>query len=144
MFDVSLRVFANPLLGGALIGLAASMLLFFNGHIAGVSGILNHVFQTRWRMAFILGLVAGGAGYFYLGGPAGRSSFSVDADVGIGIVQTMIAGLLVGFGTVYGSGCTSGHGVCGVSRLSLRSIVATLLFILSGFVTVTFMMRFFR
>jgi uncharacterized membrane protein YedE/YeeE len=121
-------------LGGLVIGLSATILLLFNGRVAGISGIIEpRVSQPRgadgWRIAFVLGLIVGGVLMLFLrpesfGVPAGRS---LGALVG--------AGLLVGFGTRLGSGCTSGHGVCGLSRLSKRSLVATCTFMGTGFAT---------
>lgn len=115
-------------LGGALIGLSVAMLLLFNGRVAGVSGILGGVIRRdpgewSWRALFVAGLVAGGV-----------VARALDPRA-IGTIPTplpllVLAGLLVGFGTRLAGGCTSGHGVCGVSRFSLRSIVATLTFML--------------
>jgi uncharacterized protein len=123
------------LAGGALIGLAAVVLLWLTGRIAGVSGILNGVLSAPppaggwWRVAFLGGIIAGAAAYFYFGsGPAPQSGNPVWA--------TALAGFLVGVGTTMSGGCTSGHGVCGLGRLSLRSLVATLTFLLLGIVTV--------
>ena len=110
------------------------MLMAFNGRIAGISGILNGAFggdDARWRRLFIVGLVVGGAAWLLAGGGpvfALRESFSLPLLAG--------AGFLVGFGTRLGSGCTSGHGVCGIARLSPRSIVATLTFMAFGMLTV--------
>ena len=123
------------LAGGALIGLSATMLLLFNGRIAGVSGIFSGALLERkrsagWRWAFIGGLLTGGA--IMLG--VAPELFAVSHDRTIPMV--VIAGLLVGFGVRLGSGCTSGHGVCGLSRLSPRSLVATVTFIFTGAVTV--------
>lgn len=124
----------NALAGGALIGLAVSWMLLGNGRVTGISGILNGVLSpakgdTLWRIFFLLGLWAGGLVLFW-GDPSWVTpSFSSKT-------QLAVAGLLVGFGTVMGSGCTSGHGVCGLSRLSPRSIVATLLFISAGILSV--------
>lgn len=142
MLELGLHAFANPLLGGALVGLAAAILLLFNGRVAGVSGILNRSFLDPWRSFFTLGLIVGGAAIFYLGGTRGTADFSDGTGIGLG--QTVVAGLFVGFGTVLGSGCTSGHGVCGISRFSVRSIAATLIFIFAGFVTVTVLMNVIR
>ena len=120
--------------GGALIGLAAAIFVLFNGRIAGISGILGGLLRPAsggigWRLAFLLGLV--GAPLVYaLVAPLPRPQ--IDS----GWVGLVAAGLLVGIGTRYGSGCTSGHGVCGLSRLSLRSLAATLSFMGAGFVTV--------
>lgn len=122
------------LAGGILIGLAAALLLLFNGRIAGISGILGGLLQRpsgdmAWRTAFVLGLA--GAPFVY-GVFAPLPTVQVDA----GAATLVVAGLLVGIGTRYGSGCTSGHGVCGLSRGSLRSLVATAAFMTAGFVTV--------
>ena len=122
------------LAGGALIGLAAAILLLFNGRIAGISGIFGGLLQwpkgdIAWRVAFLLGLVAAPAAYGLF---APLPSVQVDA----GTATLVVAGLLVGIGTRYGSGCTSGHGVCGLSRRSPRSLVATVAFMAAGFVTV--------
>ena len=124
--------------GGALIGLAAVALLALNGRIAGVSGILGRLLEGsadwRWRLAFLVGLI-GGAGLYYVlagGPPPPREGFPV--------VLLAAAGVLVGFGTALGSGCTSGHGVCGLGRLSMRSLVATLVFLATAVAT-TFVVR---
>ena len=122
------------LAGGMLIGLAAAMFLLFNGRIAGISGILGGLLQwptgdVAWRIAFLLGLLAAPVAYgLFTALPAVR----VDA----GSATLVAAGLLVGVGTRYGSGCTSGHGVCGLSRRSPRSLVATAAFMAAGFATV--------
>lgn len=130
----------SSLAGGALIGLAAALLLLLQGRIAGISGILNGAFarvpgDTGWRIAFLLGLTVGGAAvmHFFALPFAPRSAFPLPLLLG--------AGFLVGFGTRLGSGCTSGHGVCGIARLSPRSIVATLLFMFAGMLTVAFITR---
>jgi uncharacterized membrane protein YedE/YeeE len=122
------------LAGGLLIGLAAAVFVLFNGRIAGISGILGGLIKPRsgdigWRLAFTGGLI---------GAPVIYSLFWRLPDIHIEAnpVTLIIAGLIVGFGTRIGSGCTSGHGVCGISRLSPRSIVATLTFMATGFVTV--------
>jgi uncharacterized membrane protein YedE/YeeE len=120
--------------GGLLIGLAAAAFVLFNGRIAGISGILGGLLRpahgdVAWRVAFLAGLV--GAPLFYaLFAPLPEMRI----DAGNGALAA--AGLLVGIGTRYGSGCTSGHGVCGLSRMSPRSLVATISFMLAGFVTV--------
>lgn len=124
----------SSLAGGALIGCAAAMFALLNGRIAGISGILGGLFQrpgadSGWRAAFVLGLI-GAPLAFALFAEVPRPT--IDANFG----ALVVAGLLVGAGTRYGSGCTSGHGVCGLSRWSLRSIVATLAFMVAGFVTV--------
>ncbi|CAG9166554.1 YeeE/YedE family protein [Cupriavidus respiraculi] len=122
------------LAGGMLIGIAAGMLILLNGRIAGISGVLGGLLRpargdVSWRLAFIAGLL--GAPLVYALATA-LPRPQIDA----GYVELVLAGLLVGTGTRYGSGCTSGHGVCGVSRLSPRSLVATAAFMASGFVTV--------
>jgi uncharacterized membrane protein YedE/YeeE len=124
----------SALIGGAVIGAAAAALVVLNGRIAGVSGILGGLLRPArgdiaWRAAFVAGLVAAPLAY---GVFAALPEIRVDADYAVLIA----AGLLVGIGTRYGSGCTSGHGVCGISRLSPRSIVATLVFMAAGFATV--------
>lgn len=124
----------SSLAGGLLIGLAAAMLLLLNGRIAGISGILGGLLKAPhrdygWRIAFLIGLIAAPLAYGLF---AALPSARVDA----GTAVLIVAGLLVGLGTRYGSGCTSGHGVCGLSRLSLRSAVATASFMLAGFATV--------
>lgn len=120
--------------GGLMIGLAAALLILLNGRIAGISGIVGGVLrpqagETAWRVAFIAGLVLAPVGWALF---ATLPAIQIDA----GYPLLIIAGLLVGFSTRYGSGCTSGHGVCGLSRLSPRSLVATLAFMASGFATV--------
>jgi len=120
--------------GGLLIGAAAAMLVLFTGRIAGISGIAGGLLTARradiaWRVAFLLGLLIAPA-LFRL---YGRLPFP-RIDTGFGTL--LVAGLLVGVGTSYGSGCTSGHGVCGLARLSPRSLVATLAFMAAGMATV--------
>ncbi len=122
------------LAGGLLIGLAATLFLFLNGRIAGISGILGGLLAPArgdigWRLAFLGGLVAAPLVY-------GLFHALPAAEVDAGTPALLAAGLLVGLGTRYGSGCTSGHGVCGLSRLSPRSLVATLAFMLAGFAMV--------
>ena len=122
------------LAGGVLIGLATAMFLLLNGRIAGISGILGGLLRPTkgdvgWRIAFIAGLIFSPIAFSVV---APLPAVQINADV----ASLIIAGLLVGVGTRYGSGCTSGHGVCGLSRLSPRSMVATALFMLAGFVTV--------
>ena len=124
----------TSLAGGVLIGLAAALFLLFNGRIAGISGILGGLLDwprgdIAWRIAFLLGLI--GAPLVY-GMFAPLPAVQVDA----GAATLVVAGLLVGIGTRYGAGCTSGHGVCGLSRRSPRSLVATLAFMAAGFITV--------
>jgi uncharacterized protein len=122
------------LAGGVLIGLAAAMFILLNGRIAGISGILGGLLKPAkgdlsWRVAFVLGLVASPLVYALF---AAVPPSHIDASWG----ALVLAGLLVGMGTRYGSGCTSGHGVCGLSRLSPRSLAATVAFMGAGFVTV--------
>lgn len=124
----------SSLAGGLLIGLATAMLLLFNGRIAGISGIVGGLLRPvrgdlAWRLAFVLGLLAAPLVY-------GLALPLPEVQVEAGTGTLLVAGLLVGMGTRYGSGCTSGHGVCGLSRLSMRSLVATAAFMLAGFVTV--------
>jgi len=124
----------TSLFGGVLIGIAAALLVLVNGRIAGVSGIVGGLLAPRagdvgWRVAFIAGLLAAPALWFLFASP-------IVPRIEAGFGTLVLAGLLVGAGTSYGSGCTSGHGVCGVSRLSPRSVVATLAFMASGFATV--------
>ncbi|EDX83024.1 YeeE/YedE family protein [Synechococcus sp. PCC 7335] len=124
----------TALLGGLLIGLSSTLLLLFNGRIAGISGIVNGAIRlgrdSRWRWLFIAGLLLGGG--LYEGAiapqPTPVSEFAP--------VSMIAGGLLVGFGTRLGNGCTSGHGVCGLGRLSFRSLVAVLTFLATGFITV--------
>jgi len=124
--------------GGVLIGLAAAVFLLVNGRIAGISGVLGGLLQPRsgdvgWRLAFLIGLLVTPLLFMLAGRPQ-----VVPIESGYGAL--ILAGLLVGLGTRLGSGCTSGHGVCGISRLSPRSLVATALFMLAGFAT-TFVVR---
>lgn len=119
------------LLGGAVIGLAVSAMLLLNGRVTGISGILGGALSpqrgdTQWRLFFIAGLVIGGV-VLNLANPA-----FFENSLSTAPWAAPVAGFLVGFGTLLGSGCTSGHGVCGLSRLSVRSLVATVVFILSG------------
>jgi uncharacterized membrane protein YedE/YeeE len=120
--------------GGVLIGLAAAMFVLFNGRIAGISGILGGLLrpvpgERGWRIAFLLGLVAAPLVYTLA---APLPAMRIDAGTG----TLIAAGLLVGVGTRYGAGCTSGHGVCGLARGSARSLAATLAFMGAGFATV--------
>ncbi len=124
--------------GGLLIGLSAVLLLYLNGRIAGISGILNGALarqagDTAWRAAFIAGMLAGGAAFWWL------TPHAFVPRQGFPVGLLLVAGFLVGFGTRLGSGCTSGHGVCGLGRRSLRSLVATITFVGCGMVTVYLM-----
>ena len=130
-----LTVLATALLGGVLIGMAASALLLFSGKIAGISGIVAGMLPPRpgdvvWRLCFLLGLATGGLLLLRLV-PEAFGTVHPQAPA-----LLMTAGLLVGLGTRIGNGCTSGHGVCGLSRRSMRSLIATLTFMASGMVTV--------
>ena len=124
----------SALVGGVLIGIAAAMFALLNGRIAGISGVIGGLLKptpgdVAWRAAFVVGL---------LSAPLVYSLFAVLPELHIAAPSgtLVLAGLLVGIGTRYGSGCTSGHGVCGLSRLSPRSLVATATFMGAGFVTV--------
>ena len=126
---------APALLGGALIGLSAVLLLWLNGRIAGISGILYGLFtrqsdERNWRLLFVIGLILGGVIYQVVSNAplATRTDFPLPV--------LIVAGLLVGIGSRLGSGCTSGHGVCGISRLSQRSVLATVTFITTAIITV--------
>ena len=119
-----------PLLGGALVGLAGVLLLFTDGRISGISGIFGTALTTRagsgWRWAFVAGLVGGGAVVLAMA----PEQFTNTLDLSLPMV--VAGGLLVGFGTRLGSGCTSGHGICGLSRMSRRSFVAVATFMAAG------------
>ncbi|WP_217515360.1 YeeE/YedE family protein [Vibrio metschnikovii] len=123
------------LFGGMLLGVSATLLLLLNGKVAGISGILGGLFtpkaqDTAWRWLFIIGLVVGGV--FGVRLLAAEVPLQYSSSTGM----LIIAGLLVGLGTRLGNGCTSGHGICGIGRLSLRSIVATGIFMLVAGITV--------
>ncbi len=125
--------YAHGLIGGMLIGLAAVLLYWFNGRIMGVSGIVSRLLSKPdqdfwWRLAFVIGLVSGGFIY--------QLKYPVTIVIDASGLSLIIAGLLVGAGTVIGNGCTSGHGICGIARLSKRSIVATIVFMAAGILTV--------
>jgi uncharacterized membrane protein YedE/YeeE len=124
----------QSLIGGSIIGIAVSLLLLFNGKVLGVSGILGELFnnplsKNYWRLFFVLGLLIS---------PLIYSIFHPIPNIEITSNKLLIivGGLLVGFGSRLGSGCTSGHGVCGLARLSVRSFIATMTFMFFGFVTV--------
>ena len=124
----------TALAGGVLLGLASALFVLLNGRILGISGIVGGLLRPRagdmgWRLAFLLGMLVAPGLYWLVVGP---TQPRIDATWGM----VVMAGLLVGVGTRYGSGCTSGHGVCGLSRMSPRSLVATLAFMGAGFVTV--------
>lgn len=127
----------SALIGGALIGLSAAVLLLFKGRIAGISGIAGGVILPEkgdmpWRILFLLGLVIGGLLYQLFGiSPNVESIQPVTGKLGL-----IVAGLLVGIGSALGTGCTSGHGICGLARRSFRSLIATLTFMLTAMITV--------
>lgn len=124
----------SALLGGALIGLGALLLYLFSGRIAGISGISSAALFSRegrsWRLAFVAGILVGP---LLIGLVSSDFSYSTPEFNW----QLIVGGLLVGIGTGWGSGCTSGHGICGISRLSARSITATLIFMLTGMLIAT-------
>lgn len=124
----------TSLAGGAMIGIATALFLVFNGRIAGISGIVGGLLRpargdVAWRVAFVVGLVLSPI-VFSIAAPLPQVHIEASTPV------LIMAGLLVGIGTRYGSGCTSGHGVCGLSRRSRRSMVATIAFMFAGFLTV--------
>ncbi len=125
----------NALIGGTLIGLAVSLMLYWNGRVAGISGIVNGLMDkpglaNLWRWFFIAGMLLGGLIVKML-----RPDL-ISSTLPSPLWSVVLAGLLVGFGTIWGGGCTSGHGVCGISRGSQRSILATLIFMASGIASV--------
>ncbi len=127
----------NSLMGGLLLGLSSALFILLNGRVLGISGILGGLIPPKrgdsaWRISFFLGMIASPF-LFSLLAPSGLA-FPPRIDAGYGLI--ILSGLLVGIGTRYGSGCTSGHGVCGLSRLSPRSLVATLIFMSVGFLVV--------
>jgi uncharacterized protein len=130
--------------GGVLLGVASALFILLNGRVLGISGILGGLLPPRagdtlWRIAFLLGMASAPVVYALIA-PAGFiEAPRIDASYGL----IVIAGLLVGLGTRYGSGCTSGHGVCGLSRLSPRSMVATATFMAAGFLVVYFARHLF-
>jgi len=129
----------SALIGGLLIRLAASLLLWLNGRIAGVSGVLGGLLSPRagnsaWRLSFLAGLVLGAGSYMAWTGTVAT------ARQGFPVPLLLIAGLLTGFGTARANGCTSGHGVCGLARFSLRSLAATATFLVVAILT-TYVVR---
>ena len=125
----------NSLMGGILIGIAATIIFFVNGRIMGISGILGNLITTKendqkfWRIIFILGVLIGPLIFILL-------FKEIKSEMVANTTLLIISGFLVGLGTSLGNGCTSGHGICGLSRFSIRSIVATLVFVTSGMITV--------
>lgn len=137
-----MSTFINPILGGLLIGLSAALLLFLLGRVAGISSVAwravtcrqsYRIDQQAWRVLFIFGLVAGTWAVHQF------TNIAIPAAPSGNSVMAVVAGLLVGFGTKLGSGCTSGHGICGLANFSKRSLVATCTFMAAGFVTVYIM-----
>lgn len=132
---MDLNSILNSLFGGAIIGIAVTAMLLFNGRVTGISGILSASLAKLskdgfWRWLFLAGMIAGGFLMHSL-----RPDFFINL-TGRSLALVGIAGLLVGYGTVMGSGCTSGHGVCGMSRFSVRSVLATITFMFFGFLAV--------
>ena len=131
----------SALIGGLTIGISAVLLMGLNGRIAGISGIFSGIVfgnsdDRSWRILFVLGLILGPVIYTLLSGK------QPDFDITSNWLLIVAGGLFVGFGTRLGSGCTSGHGVCGLSRFSLRSMVAVVVFIIAGIATVTALRSF--
>ncbi|MBC7751879.1 MAG: YeeE/YedE family protein [Candidatus Saccharibacteria bacterium] len=138
LIDTSHLTPISAFIGGLIIGTSAVLFILLNGRIAGISGIVGGLLKpikhdVLWRVVFIVGMLMAPLGYSLF---APLPNIQVDANYPL----LVLAGLLVGFGTRYGSGCTSGHGICGISRLSPRSIIATCSFMASGIITV-FLMR---
>lgn len=138
LIDTSHFTPISAFIGGLIIGTSAVLFILLNGRIAGISGIIGGLLKpikhdVLWRVVFIVGMLMASFIYSLF---APLPNIQVDADYPL----LVLAGLLVGFGTRYGSGCTSGHGICGISRLSPRSIIATCSFMASGIITV-FLMR---
>jgi uncharacterized membrane protein YedE/YeeE len=134
------HVFVQAFIGGTLIGLGAILLMLANGRVAGISGIVSTAISSfsrhdLWRWAFIVGLVVAPLITTLLG-------YSLPDNMPMDNLTLAAAGLVVGIGTQIGSGCTSGHGICGIGRLSKRSMVATVTFMLSAMLTVAFVKHF--
>lgn len=132
----------SSLIGGALIGLSAGLLWVVNGRIAGIAGVLGNIVPLReneigWRVVFLGALIVGAGLAWYIGPALVPSLTIVTPTQSTPLGLLVIAGVLVGVGTRLGNGCTSGHGVCGLARLSRRSLAAVITFMLLGFVTVT-------
>jgi uncharacterized membrane protein YedE/YeeE len=126
----------SSLAGGILLGISASILMYLNGRIAGISGIVGGILsnssaaEKAWRAAFVVGVIGGASVYAYF------FPVSIEPREHVTTALLIVGGLIVGFGTAMGGGCTSGHGVCGISRFSLRSITATMVFLVAGIATV--------
>lgn len=132
---MELNSILHPLLGGGLIGIAVTLMLLFNGRVTGISGIIASSLsrpnkEGLWRWMFLAGMILGGILIHSI-----HPEYFVNLS-GRGLTLVAAAGLLVGYGTVMGSGCTSGHGICGMSRLSVRSVIATVTFMAFGFLAV--------
>lgn len=137
--ETQITVWLWSAFGGFWIGIAASLLLIFSGRVLGVSGILYSSLQnpvkellSGWRIEFLLGLLSGGVAILFVMPEQLKNSLNTPSPL------LIMAGLLVGFGTRLSGGCTSGHGICGVSRFSKRSILATVIFLTAGIITATF------
>ena len=130
----------SALTGGIIIGLAVVLFFYTTGRLAGISGIFANAFTSKSNrssnLLFLLGLVLGPLGYFYF------TKTPVNFEINNSYILVIIAGLLVGLGTRMGDGCTSGHGICGISRMSVRSIIATITFIFAGMLTVFILQQF--
>lgn len=140
--EAPIMIYSNEILGGLLIGLASAIPLLYEGRIAGVSGYAAAAMRPqstegRTGLIFVIGLIVGGLIWRFLGG-----SLPVTGNLKLGLVGWAVAGLLVGIGSRLGGGCTSGHGVCGMGRLSPRSFVSVIIFMSVAIVT-TFLMRTF-
>lgn len=130
----------SALTGGIIIGCAVILFFYTTGRLAGISGIFANAFTSKSNrssnLLFLLGLVGGPLGYFYL------TKVPVSFEITNSYIFIIIAGFLVGLGTRMGGGCTSGHGICGISRISMRSIIATITFIFTGMLTVFILQQF--
>ena len=130
----------SALTGGLIIGCAVVLFFYTTGRLAGISGIFANAFTSKENrssnLLFLLGLVIGPLGYLYF------TKIPVNFEITNSYILIIIAGFLVGLGTRMGGGCTSGHGICGISRFSLRSIIATITFIISGVITVFILQQF--
>ena len=130
----------SALTGGIIIGFAVVLFFYTTGRLAGISGIFANALTRKLNrssnLLFLLGLVVGPMGYFYL------SEATINFEITNSYILIIIAGFLVGLGTRMGGGCTSGHGICGISRISVRSIIATITFIFTGMLTVFILQQF--
>ena len=130
----------SALTGGGVIGFAIVLFFYTTGRLAGISGIFSNALTSKLNrssnLLFLLGLVVGPIGYFYLG------KATVHFEITNSYIFIIIAGFLVGLGTRMGGGCTSGHGICGISRISMRSIIATIIFIFTGMLNVFILQQF--